>query len=147
MAVEETVLDDHDLMADRLLRSLHKNADGHLSSHDRKHTQSVLPSHNIAVLYIYIVEGETYSLQERYVYSYEPRSYRQWKEAVLSECRSLSHPNLYGVYGWLTNYLRVTPLRSGDLFIKIDKQGAKGVRLAFDPKETNRQARHEKKPK
>ena len=134
MAGEELILDDDGLLADRLLRSLHKNTDGHLSSSIRDHKESVLTSHNIAVLYVYTLVDNAYTLHEHYIYSYEPLLYLQWRALVYEECKKLyANPvkDFHGVYGWQTSYLRITPLRNGDLFIKIDKDGVTGVRLTF----------------
>jgi len=133
---EELILDDDGLLADRLLRSLHRNIDGHLSSSIRDHNESVLTTHNIAVLYVYTIIDDAYMLHEHYVFSYEPLIYAQWKPIVYEECKLLyDNPvkAFHGVYGWQTSYLRITPLRNGDLFIKIDKEGVTGVRLAFSP--------------
>lgn len=133
---EELILDDDGLLADRLLRSLHRNTDGHLSSSVRDHRESVLASHNIAVLYVYTVADDAYMLHEHYVFSYETLSYEQWLLVAYAECKLLyTNPvkDFHGVYGWQTSYLRITPLRNGDLFIKIDKEGVTGVRLTFGP--------------
>jgi hypothetical protein len=131
---EELILDDDGLLADRLLRSLHRNTDGHLSSSIRDHYTSVLTTHNIAVLYIYTLADNAYMLHEHYVFSYDPLPYEQWQPVVYNECKLLyANPvkDFYGVYGWQTSHLRITPLRNGDLFIKIDKDGVVSVRLSF----------------
>jgi hypothetical protein len=51
------------------------------------------------------------------------------------------------VYGWMTSFIRITPLRNGDLFIKIDKDGATGVRLAFSPRTVKHETRDKAKAK
>lgn len=143
---EEQILDDSELMKDRLLRSLHKARDGHLASSSRQHAEGVLATHNIAILYVYMIEAGAYTLQEHYIFSHEPLSYDDWRRLVFEECKSLhkiADEKFYGVYGWLTSYLPITPLRTGDIFIKIDRQGAKGVRLTFDTRKSNRNAHKE----
>ena len=140
------MLDDGGLLLDRLLRSLHKNSDGHLSGHPRGHKQAISPAHNIAVLYVYTLEAGAYMMHEHYVFSHESQSYAQWRVLVLKECLALERSdakNFYGVFGWLTSFLHITPLREGDLFIKIDKEGAKGVRLSFGPRKSKRNAHAE----
>lgn len=134
MVGDELILDDDGLLADRLLRSLHRNTDGHLSSSIRNHSDSVLTTHNIAILYVYTLADNAYTLHEHYVYSFEPLPYEQWKPLVYAECKLLyENPvrDFHGVYGWQTSFLRITPLRNGDLFIKVDKDGVTGVRLSF----------------
>lgn len=117
------------------MRSLHRNRDGHLAGSKKTHIQSVEDEHNIATLYVYTVEDEFYSLHEHYVYSHEPLQYKQWLELVVRECFKLednASDAYYGVFGWCTGKLRITPMRNGDLFIKVDSEGATGVRLSFD---------------
>lgn len=138
----EAILDDDDLLRDRLLRSLHRNKDGHLATTSHNHESTIADSHNATVLYIYTREGNAYTLHEHYVYSHDPHSYKEWKEIVFKEIeRILKHPpkDWHGVYGWLTSTIVITPLRTGDLLVKIDKDGARGVRLSFD----TRKAKHE----
>lgn len=132
--MDDVVLDDSGLLLDRLLRSFHKNKDGHLAAGPRQHQESISETHNIAILYVYTLEAGAYMLHEHYVFSHEPLTYKQWFKLVVSECHAIEDSdmkNFHGVYGWQTNYLQITPLREGDLFIKIDKDGARGVRLSF----------------
>lgn len=142
MPSTEVVLDDEVLLLDRLMRSLHKNSDGHLSSHPRGHQQAISSAHNIAVLYVYTLDAGAYMMHEHYVFSHEPQTYKQWLKLVLQECETLheSNENVYGVFGWLTSFMHITPLREGDLFIKIDKEGARGVRLTFSTRKSKRNA-------
>lgn len=140
---EEVVLDDDDLLKDRLLRSLHRNRDGHLAIEARKHDTE--ETHNVAVIYVYTTESQSYMLYEHYVYSHDPRSYAEWLGIVHDEMETISsqgRADLFGVYGWLTNRIVISPLRTGDVLIKIDKEGARGVRLTFNSRENNR-ATHE----
>jgi hypothetical protein len=131
----ELVLDDGMLLADRIVRSLHRNADGHLSTASNNHKRSIEHSHNVAVLYLYSEEEpEAYVLHEHYVYNPKPANYFSWRRIVHDEVRRVlrtAEVELYGVYGWVTSHVPITPLRNGDLFIKIDEYGARGVRLTF----------------
>lgn len=141
--VSEQVLDDSILLQDRLLRSLHRNRDGHLASTRETHVQSILDEHNIATLYVYTADADSYMLHEHYVFSHDPLSYKEWLKIVVKECFKIEadkSDTYYGVYGWLTSHLKITPMRTGDLFIKIDSEGATGVRLTFDSKTTKRNA-------
>jgi hypothetical protein len=138
----EAILDDDDLLRDRLLRSLHRNSDGHLATTSHSHEKAISDAHNAAVLYIYTRERNAYTLHEKYIYSHDPHTYKEWQETVFSHIDSLlkNRPkDWHGVYGWLTSTIVITPLRTGDLLIKVDKDGARGVRLSFD----TRKAKHE----
>jgi hypothetical protein len=142
--IDNIVVDDSDLLADRLVRSLHRNPDGHLSASQQQHKDSVEITHNVAVLYIYTVDAGEYMLHEHYVYSDEPLSYNAWVDVVNDECLRLTEnadKSFVGVHGWTTAHLKITPLRTGDLFIKIDIDGARGVRLTFDSAKTERKTR------
>jgi hypothetical protein len=143
----ETILDDDDLLKDRLLRSLHKNNDGHLSTTSHNHEKAVSAAHNAGVLYIYTREGRAYTLHEHYIYSYDPHTYGEWKEITKKEIQrilKLPPKDWHGVYGWLTSTIAITPLRTGDLLIKVDKDGARGVRLTFDTRKAKHEAHEEK---
>lgn len=147
---EESILDDSELLQDRLLRSLHRNTDGHLAGSKKLHLESIEETHNVATLYIYTLDKDTYMLHTHYVYSHEPLSYKEWLELVVRECFAIEEDKTdayYGVYGWSTGYLRITPMRTGDLFIKIDADGATGVRLSFNPRTGKRNAHKETKQK
>jgi hypothetical protein len=143
LATKDTVLDDSILLQDRLLRSLHRNREGHLASSRETHKTAIETEHNIATLYIYTADNDSYMLHEHYVFSAEPLSYKDWLKIVIRECFRIEEDKsetYYGVYGWLTSHLKITPMRTGDLFIKIDSEGATGVRLSFDTKEAKRNA-------
>lgn len=148
---EDALLDDDALLADRVLRSLHRNKDGHLSVSANMHKTAVLPIHNMAVLYCYTHESDdSYILHEHYLHSSEPCTYKIWLAAVLEEASNLerySGENFHGVYGWNTAMVKITPLRNGDLFITIDKDGARGVRLSFNSGTRKQAARAKKKRK
>jgi hypothetical protein len=145
---EDLLHDDNNLLADKLLRSLHRNKSGHLASSHNTHKSECAESHNVAVLYCYTFEDDLYTLHYHYVHSSEPLTLSQWTSLAMSEARSLnrnSGHNFYGVYGWLTAYIQITPLRNGDLFIKVDEEGARGVRLSFNTRKANNAARKKTK--
>lgn len=142
---KDIVLDDPAEIADRLLESLHRNRDGHLASSRAEHGEAVESSHNLAVLYLYVRDesepGEWYFMHEHYVFSHDPRSYKEWLKIVRAEMLALWNNRTaayLGCYGWATQRLPVTPLRTGDLFIRIDKDGAHGARLTFGPRKNRR---------
>lgn len=141
--IDDIIVDDSELLMDRLVRSLHRNTDGHLAGNQQGHKESIELNHNVAVLYIYTVHEDGYELGEHYIYSSEPRTYKSWLEAVNEEIDTLvdeADKTFLGVYGWATAHVKITPLRNGDLFIKVDKTGARGVRLSFSSKPNQRTA-------
>lgn len=147
--MNDAVLDDDMLLKDRLLRSFHRDANGHLYISARNHAQGIQPEHNVAILYIYLKDkDDVYTMIERYVYSQHPQTYKGWLALVYNDIQLIQEQppaDWLGVYGWHTNYLMFTPMRTGDLFICVDKEGVKGVRLSFDTTKVHRKARHEKK--
>lgn len=148
-APEDKVYDDDVLLADRVLRSLHRNGDGHVAPNQR-HKETILGDHNVAILYLYLIEDGAYVLSEHYVYSPDSATYQSWRRIVLAEVEFIykqAGRELYGVYGWITAKIQITPLRTGDLFIKIDKDGIKGVRLAFSARKAKSYARGKKTDK
>jgi hypothetical protein len=145
---EDLLHDDENLLADRLLRSLHRNKDGHLAAAYNLHAKSVQPDHNVAVIYCYTVDQDAYTLHQHYLHSRDSNDYAEWYKLVVAECHALtrnSADNFYGVYGWLTAIVQITPLRTGDIFIKIDAEGARGVRLAFNTRKNRHEARKKEK--
>lgn len=139
----EVVLDDSALLADRVVRSLHRNNDGHLAINKSLHADSITKLHNVVILYIYTEDELGFTLHEHYVWNPNPRGYKDWCRLALTEFQYLSKhggKDFYGVYGWVTSTVHITPLRNGDLFIKIDKSGATGVRLAFNSSEVKYEA-------
>lgn len=141
--IDDIVVDDSELLADRLVRSLHRNPDGHLAGNQQDHKNSIELGHNVAVIYIYTEHEDGYQLHEHYIYSSQPRTYKSWLEAVTEEINRIvdeADQTFYGVYGWATAHIKITPLRNGDLFIKVDNAGARGVRLSFSTKPDQRTA-------
>lgn len=139
---DEAMFDDGALLADSLIRTFHRAPDGHLASSQRGHVKSVRADHNVAVLYIYTChktkEGEdSYELHEHYVYTRKAKTYKTWKKIAHAEVDRLNDnpsEDYVGVYGWATAKVNIRPLRDGDLFLTIDKNGVRGVRLSFSPK-------------
>jgi hypothetical protein len=147
---DDSVLDDSELLQDRLLRSLHRNIDGHLSGSKKSHFESIDDTHNIATLYVYTFQDDSYMLHTHYVYTHEPLRYKEWLQLVIRECFAIEADKTdvyHGIYGWVTGFLRITPMRNGDLFIKVDADGATGVRLSFNPRTGKQDAHKEKKSK
>lgn len=141
---EDLLHDDADLLADRLLRSLHRNKDGHLAQAYNRHPHGVEERHNVAILYCYTLTEGAYTLYQHFVHSQTSLNYKGWLSLVIAEgiqLHKFSGENFYGVYGWLTSTVAITPLRNGDLFIKIDKEGARGVRLAFSARKASNETR------
>jgi hypothetical protein len=136
--LDDVLVDDSALLGDRLVRSLHKSPTGHLSTNPKNHRDYIMEEHNVAILYVYTgTEKVGYEMHEHYIYSDLPCSYTEWGRMVAQEGRRLERQrvsNYLGVYGWQTGRVHITPLRNGDLFIKIDEQGAHGVRLSFGPR-------------
>lgn len=143
---DQIVVDDDVLLSDRLIRSLHRNPDGHLHISYAQHKSAIEKDHNVVILYVYTEDPEGgYTVHEHYVYDDgKSHSYREWNRIAQKEALRLARgadKSFYGVYGWTTGFIQITPLRTGDLFIKIDDQGARGVRLTFDSAKNKRAAR------
>jgi hypothetical protein len=145
----ELVQDDDILLQDRLLRSFHRDKHGHLATHrsHKIHEASPQQNHNVIILSCYLCDDGEYSLFNHYVYSSEPLNYREWCKVAETEAvrltrkaRNARQKNFYGVYGWQTNFVKITPLRTGDLWLKIDEKGPRCVRLAFSPRENSNEA-------
>lgn len=140
-SLDDVITDDGALLLDRLVRSLHRNADGFLST-DEKHPKRAIDEwHNAVCLYIYAVDDDGfYILNTHYVYGgEEPHTYEEWREIAfeaVDELNAQQAGNWYGVYGWSTTTIRVTPIRNGDLFIAIDKDGVRSVRVSFNSRKS-----------
>lgn len=133
---DELVTDDGALLLDRLVRTLHRNKDGFLSADEKHPARSVDEWHNAVCLYIYTVDDDLYTLNTFYVYggTDEPHSYEEWREIAhhaIDELNDNAGSNWHGVYGWSTTTIRITPIRTGDLFVAIDNDGVRCVRVSF----------------
>ena len=148
----ELIQDDDILLQDRLLRSLHRDKNGHLNT-DASYTSHAIapkPNHNVVILSCYTCDDGEYSLFSHYVYSSEPLNYKEWCKVALTEAERITRKaarqkNFYGVYGWQTNFVKITPLRTGDLWLKIDEKGPRCVRLAFNPRKNSNETHAQKK--
>lgn len=148
-AYDDLVTDDGALLLDRLVRGLHRNKDGFLSVNEKNPKASIDELHNAVCLYIYTVDDGLYTLNTHYVYGgREPHKYEEWREIAFAEVdllNSEASANWHGIYGWSTTTIRITPIRNGDLFIAIDAEGARGVRISFSPRANKHATRKSKK--
>lgn len=141
---DEIISDDGALLLDRLVRSLYRNKDGFLSTTE-KYSDGIEDQHNAVCLYIYTVdEYGFYTLNTYYVYGgKEPHSYKEWCDIANESTDELNAKAdaaiWHGVYGWTTTTIRITPIRTGDLFICVDANGVRGVRITFN----SRKNKHE----
>jgi hypothetical protein len=146
---DEIVSDDGALLLDRLVRSLHRNADGFLSTDEKHPKRSIDEWHNAICLYIYACDDGLYTLNTYYVYGgHDPHSYEEWRtiaHETIDELNKNASSNWHGVYGWSTTTIRVTPIRTGDLFVAIDADGVRSVRISFNPRKAKRDAHSRKK--
>lgn len=145
---DELVSDDGALLLDRLVRSLHRNKDGFVAVDERNPKHHIDAWHNAVCLYIYTADDdELYTLNTYYVFGgFEPHSYEEWREIAFDAVDELNkQDNFYGVYAWSTTTIRMTPIRTGDLFIAIDVDGVRGVRITFDSRKAKRETRKSKK--
>lgn len=147
---DEIISDDGALLLDRLVRSLHRNKDGFLSVDEKHPKRGIDPWHNAVCLYIYAVDDDgLYTLNTYYVYGgHDPHSYEEWREIAfdaVDELNEHASSNWHGIYGWSTTTIRVTPIRTGDLFIAIDADGVRSVRVSFNNRKDKRAAHKGKK--
>lgn len=149
---DEAITDDGALLLDRLVRSLHRNKDGFLSTDEKHPKRSIDDWHNAVCLYIYALDDDGfYTLNTYYVYAGDgPHSYETWREIAYEATDELNEQadagaNWHGVYGWSTTTIRVTPIRTGDLFIAVDAEGVRSVRVSFNNRKDKRASRQSKK--
>lgn len=140
---DEAITDDGALLLDRLVRSLHRNADGFLSTNEKNPKASIDEWHNAVCLYIYALDDDGfYTLNTHYVYGgSDPHTYEEWREiafAATDEINLDAAAKRLSVYGWSTTMIRVTPIRTGDLFIAVDADGVRSVRVTFDNRKDKR---------
>lgn len=142
---DEIISDDGALLLDRLVRSLHRNKDGFLSTDEKNPQKSIDEWHNAICLYIYTVDEDgLYTLNTFYVYGgFEPHSYEEWRDIAAEATDELNEDadsiSWHGVYGWSTTTIRMTPIRTGDLFICVDANGVRGVRITFNSRKVKRE--------
>lgn len=142
---DEAITDDGALLLDRLVRSLHRNSDGFLSADEKHPDRGIDEFHNAVCLYIYTVDDGFYTLSTYYVFGGfdQQHTYEEWRDIAFEAIDELNiqhaGANWHGVYGWNTTTIRVTPIRTGDLFIAIDADGVRGVRIAFNTTKDKRE--------
>lgn len=148
---DEVITDDGALLLDRLVRSLHRNADGFLAPDERNPKHHVDEMHNAVCLYIYAADSDGfYTLNTYYAYGgNELHTYEEWRAIAFSAVDELNDKRAdvdsFGVYGWSTTTIRVTPVRTGDLFIAVDADGVRSVRISFDSRKGKRASHNGKK--
>lgn len=147
---DEAITDDGALLLDRLVRSLHRNADGFLSPDERNPKHHIDEMHNAVCLYIYAADDDGfYTLNTHYIYGGEEQhTYEEWREITFDAVDDLNLQkavNWFGIYGWSTTTIRVTPIRTGDLFIAVDTDGVRSVRVSFDTRKAKRASHTRKK--
>lgn len=147
---DDVVTDDGALLLDKIVRSLYRNKDGFLTT-DAKHPhRSIDDWHNAVCLYIYTVDDGLYALNTYYVHAgdEEPHSYEEWRSIAFDAADNLNaqaKQNWHGIYGWSTTTIRITPIRNNDLFIAIDPDGVRHVRVSFNTGKTKRETQKGKK--
>jgi hypothetical protein len=149
-AYDEAVSDDGALLLDRLVRSLHRNKDGFLAADERSPKHHVDDWHNAICLYIYTTdEDKLFTLNTHYVFGgFKPHNYTEWCAIAFSaidELNKQAELGWHGVYAWSTTTIRMTPMRTGDLFIAVDVNGVRGVRLSFNSRKAKRETHKSKK--
>lgn len=142
---DEVISDDGALLLDRLVRSLYRNADGFLAPDERNPKYHVDEWHNAICLYIYVLDVDGfYTLHTYYVYGgSDPHSYDDWRAIAFDAVDELNKQQTdtwQGVYGWSTTTIRVTPIRTGDLFVAVDDAGVRSVRVSFNTRKAKRAA-------
>lgn len=142
-AYDEVINDDGALLLDRLVRGLYRNKDGFLAPDERNPKHHVDDLHNAVCLYIYAEDVDGfYTLNMYYVYGgRDPHTYDDWRDIAfdaVDELNKQAEEKRYGIYGWSTTTIHVTPIRTGDLFIAIDEKGVRGVRISFDTRKAKR---------
>lgn len=146
---DEVISDDGALLLDRLVRSLYRNKDGFLAPDERSPKKHIDEWHNAVCLYIYSIDDNLYTLNTYYVFGgFESHTYEEWCEIAHSAVDELNEQqsgrNWHGVYGWSTTTIKITPIRNGDLFIAIDDEGVRGVRISFSSRKAKRATRKSK---
>lgn len=150
---DEVITDDGALLLDRLVRSLHRNADGFLAPDERNPKHHIDEWHNAVCLYIYATDDDGFhTLSTYYIYAGndETHTYEEWREIAHEATDELNEEakaniNWHGVYGWSTTTIRITPIRNGDLFIAVDAEGVRSVRVSFSARKDKRAPHQSKK--
>lgn len=136
IGLEDTLVDDDELLPDRLLRRSHRANDGHIASNQQEH--DVEAKDNMLVLYLYTRDEEGCVMHRHYVYSPYTQAYNRWRQLAWSESRYIeSAKDVIGVFGWSTTFVNFTALRDGDVLTNVTKEKFTYVRLSFNTGKAN----------
>lgn len=128
--IEDQLVDDDELLPDKILRVSHRNTEGHVATTRLDH--DVDPRDNMLVLYVYTLDEDGYAMERHYVYGPGVVSYNTWRELALQESREVAAVSgVVGVYGWCTTFVNFTALREDDLLTLVTKETYRYVRLTF----------------
>jgi len=148
LGLEDALIDDDELLPDKILRNAHRSKDGHIAS-SRKH-HIVDPRDNMLVLYVYTRDEEGCTMHRHYVYAPRFLAYNSWRDLAYGQSHGVSvSPGVIGVFGWNTTFVNFTPLRENDLLTKVTKEKFVYVRLTFSARKANSKTRAalKKKPR
>src|SRR4051812_16289901 len=148
IGLEDVLVDDDNLLPDRLLRQSHRAKDGHVATNQQEH--DVEPKDNMLVLYVYTRDEEGCVMHRHYVYSPYTQAYNRWKQLAWSESRHIEDaPDVIGVFGWSTTFVNFTALRDGDVLTNVTREKFVYVRLTFNTGKANGtpRATKQKKPR
>jgi hypothetical protein len=136
IGLEDTLVDDDELLPDRLLRRSHRATDGHVASNQQEH--DVEATDNMLVLYLYTRDEEGCVMHRHYVYSPYTQAYNRWRQLAWAESRYIeSAKDVIGVFGWSTTFVNFTALRDGDVLTNVTKEKFTYVRLSFNTGKAN----------
>jgi hypothetical protein len=146
IGLEDTLVDDDELLPDKLLRQSHRAKDGHVATSQQEH--DVDAKDNMLVLYVYTRDNEGCVMHPHYVYSPYTQAYNRWRELAWSESRRIEDaPDVIGVFGWSTTFVNFTALREGDVLTCVTKEKFVYVRLTFNTGKANGAPRATKQKK
>jgi len=138
--IDDQLIDDDELLPDKILRVSHRNPDGHVATTRLDH--DVDPRDNMLVLYVYTLDSEGYAMHRHYVYGPSVISYNSWRDLANEQSREVSEvEGVVGVYGWCTTFVNFTALREDDLLTLVTKEKYTYVRLTFSSRTHNGKTR------
>lgn len=140
LGTEDRLLDDDDLLPDKILRISHRAKDGHVAVAAQYHT--VDARDNMLVLYVYMRDTDGCTMHRHYIYSPRTIAYNAWRDLAAVESYEVSQVDgVIGVFGWCTTFVNFTALREGDVLTNVQKEKYTYVRLSFGPRKAHRKAR------
>jgi len=140
LGIEDTLLDDDELLPDKILRLSHRSPDGHVANTRLDHDTD--PRDNMLVLYVYTRDDEGCTMHRHYVYSPSIVAFNSWRDLAIIESKEVSKvEGVIGVYGWCTTFINFTPLREDDLLTLVTKEKYTYVRLTFSTRTHNGKTR------